>query len=162
MIWPYSIAASIIFIFGACVVTVVIAIKLPVEKSDTYMMDYHQADADANELIEARIAFDKSYKIVYLSNGLNLDSGTIQYKVTDLDSNPVNSAKLKLVLTRPNTRDLDQTLSNPTVESGVYTFNDISLPVAGRWDIMAKVKIGEVQRYYSFKVDTRDSKVTEF
>ena len=46
-IWPYAIGASIIFIFGACVATIVVANTLPVEKSDTYMMDYHEADAKA-------------------------------------------------------------------------------------------------------------------
>ena len=67
-IWPYAIGGSIILIFGACVATVIIANKLPVEKSDTYMMGYHQADAKANELIKARIAFNKSYRVEYIMN----------------------------------------------------------------------------------------------
>ena len=62
-IWPYAIGTAITAVFGACVLTVVVANKLPVEKSDTYMMEYHAADASANELIKARIAFDKKCQI---------------------------------------------------------------------------------------------------
>jgi len=66
-IWPYAIAASIIAIFGACVATVFVANTLPVEKSDTYMMGYHEADAKANELLQAKILFEKHYKVEYVT-----------------------------------------------------------------------------------------------
>ena len=39
----------------------------PVEKSDKYMMGYHEADANANELIMKRISFDKKYTVKYTS-----------------------------------------------------------------------------------------------
>ena len=98
-IWPYAIGASIIFIFGACVATIVVANTLPVEKSDTYMMDYHEADAKANEILESAIAFNKKYKIEYITDGLSTQGSTIKYRVTDIDSNPVNSAQIKVVVT---------------------------------------------------------------
>ena len=83
-VWPYAISISIFAVFGACVATVIVANTLPVEKSDTYMMGYHQADAKANELINARIDFDKKYKIQYITDSLNLNSSTLKYKVTTL------------------------------------------------------------------------------
>ena len=162
MIWPYSIAASIIFIFGACVATIVVATKLPVEKSDTYMMGYHEADNSANELISARIEFDKKYKIAYITDGMDLDNSSIKYKVTDLDSNAVDNAKVEVVLTRPNSRQHDQELTNPTVQDGIYTFDSINLELKGRWDVMARVSVGDLQRYYNVKTDTRNNKVVEY
>ena len=161
-IWPYAIGGSIILIFGACVATVIIANKLPVEKSDTYMMGYHQADAIANDLIKARIAFNKSYKIEYITDGLSLDNSVIKYRVSDINSNPVNNATLKVVVTRPNNHKHDQELVNPTVENGVYTFSTITLPEKGRWDIMAKINVGELQRFYNVKADTRAKEAFEY
>jgi len=162
IIWPYAISISIIFIFGACVATVVIANKLPVEKSDTYMMGYHEADASANELIEARIAFDKEYNIEYINEGLSLDGNTIKYRVTDKNSNGVNDAKVKIVITRPNNHKHDQTLESFSVNDGVYSFEDIKIPIEGRWDIMAKVNIGKLERYFNIKADTRKDEIVEY
>ena len=161
-IWPYAIGTSIILVFGACVATIVVASKLPVEKSDTYMMGYQQADANANELIQARIAFDKKYKIKYITDKFSKESSVIKYKVTDSNSNVVNNAKLVVVVTRPNSRKFDIEIANPTVKDGIYTFSTTQLPKEGRWDIMAKANIDDLQRFYNVKVDTRDKKVTEY
>ncbi len=161
-IWPYAIGASIILIFGACVATVMVANTLPVEKSDTYMMGYHEADAKANEIIEARIAFDKKYKIEYITDAISTDNSVIKYRVTDIDSNPVDNAKIKVVITRPNNHKHDQELVDPKVENGVYTFNPVKLAQEGRWDIMAKVNIGDVQRFYNLKADTRFKQASEY
>ena len=161
-IWPYAIGISILLVFGACVGTVVIASKLPVEKSDTYMMGYHEADAKANELIEARIAFSKNYNIEYITDGISSERSVIKYRVTDINSNPVDTAKIKVVVTRPNNHKHDQELINPIVQNGVYTFNSITLPEAGRWDIMAKINVDDVQRFYNVKADTRSKDAYEY
>jgi len=160
--WPYAIGASILFVFSACVVTVYVANTLPVEKSDTYMMGYHEADAQANELIQARIDFDKKYIVSYITDGLNTDSSTIKYRVTDLNSNPVNDAKIIVIVTRPNNHKYDQELNNPTVEDGVYTFAAIKLPKEGRWDIMTKINVEDEQRFYNLKTDTRNKEAYEY
>jgi nitrogen fixation protein FixH len=154
-IWPYAIGVSILFIFGACVATIIVTSKMPVEKSDTYMMGYHEADASANEIIEAQIAFDKKYKIEYKTESLNLESSEIKYKITDIDGKPIDNATLKVVVTRPNNHKHDQELTSPSVANGLYTFKSIKLPEAGRWDIMAKVNIGDNQGFYNLKADTR-------
>ena len=160
--WPYIIGGSITLVFGFCVATIVVASKLPVEKSDTYMMGYHEADANANELIEARIAFNKSYKVEYITDSLSLDNSVIKYRVSDLNSNPVDNANVKVIVTRPNNHKYDQELINPTVENGVYTFSTITLPQEGRWDIMAKVNVGDLQRFYNVKADTRKKEALEY
>ena len=161
-VWPYAISISIFAVFGACVATVIVANTLPVEKSDTYMMGYHQADAKANELINARIDFDKKYKIQYITDSLNLNSSTLKYKVTTLSGDAVNNALVNVVVTRPNNHKNDQELSSPEISDGVYTFSEISLPIAGRWDIMAKVKVDDLQRFYNVKADTRAKETYEY
>ncbi len=161
-IWPYAIAGSIILVFGFCVATVMVSMKLPVEKSDTYMMNYHEADASANDLIKARIAFDKNYKIEYISDALNTQNATIKYRVVDVKGKPVEDAELLVVVTRPNNHKYDQELTDPKVNDGIYVFENVQLPKEGRWDIMAKVNIGEQSRFYNVKADTRYSEAFEY
>ena len=131
-IWPYAIGLSIFLVFIAAIATVIIANKLPVEDSDTYMMGYHEADAKANDLIKARIAFNRSYKVEYITDGLSVDNSVIKYRVTDMNSNPVDTAKFKVIVTRPNNHKHDQELINPTVENGVIHF--LLLPYLKRED----------------------------
>ena len=161
-IWPYAIGASILLVFGACVATVIITSTMPVEKSDTYMMGYHEADAKANELIQARIDFNKKYKIEYITEALHVEGSVIKYKVLDLDNNPVNNAQIKIIVTRPNNHKHDQEVSNPVIENGIYTFSKITLPQEGRWDVMAKVNVGNLQRFYNVKTDTRSKGAYEY
>jgi len=161
-VWPYAIGASIVFIFGACVATIVVTSSLPVQNSDTYMMSYHDADAKANELISAKINFDKKYKIEYVTEIFKKDKSVIAYRVSDKDSNPVNDATIKVVLTRPSTLKSDQELNSPSVENGVYTFKATTLPAEGRWDVMAQVSVGEVSRFYNIKTDTRGMDIVEY
>lgn len=161
-LWPYAISASIALIVCAGIATIVIASASPIQKSDTYMMDYHEADNTANEIIEAAIAFDKKYKIEYLNKGLLTDEATIKYRVTDRDSNPVDNAKIKVLITRQTTHKYDQELTNPTVKDGIYTFKIASIKEIGRWDMMAKISINNLQKFYNIKVDTRNSEVVEY
>lgn len=159
MIWPISISIGIALVFMLGVGTIMVANKLPVQESDRYMMSYQDADHKANELIKAQIAFNKKYKISYINNGLSLENMTLKYKVTDLDSNPVNDAKLKLMITRPNSHKFDKEVDNPSIENGVYAFNSINLPKEGRWNFIVKVSVGDLYRFYNIKADTREKSI---
>ncbi len=161
-IWPYAIGTSIVLVFGACIATIVVAVTLPVEKSDTYMMYYQEADANANKLIQARIDFDKKYSVKYSSVELSLVDSTIEYIIEDANANPVNSANIKIMITRPNNHKNDQEIINPKVENGVYKFDSIKLPLEGRWDIMAKVSVDNLERFYNLKADTRNREIKEY
>lgn len=161
-IWPYAIGASIVLIFGACVATIVVANKLPVEKSDTYMMGYHEADAKANEILKAAIDFNKKYKVEYITDEFEMQNCVIKYRVTDINSNPINNANIKVIITRPNNHKHDQELKNPTILDGVYTFEPLKLAQEGRWDIMAHVSVENLQRFYNIKTDTRSKEVVEY
>jgi nitrogen fixation protein FixH len=149
-------------VFGFCVATVYVTSQAPVEKADLYMTSYQDANANANKIIEDRIAFNKKYKIEFLTKRLLTDNAVIKYKVTDIDLNPVSNAVIKVIVTRPNEHTYDKELSNPKEENGVYTFDSIKLPLEGRWDIMAKINVGEFQRFYNIKVDTRYKKIKQY
>ena len=160
--WPIIIMLSIIGVIALSINTVRVALNNPVEMSDYGMQGYHSYDHDANDIINAKIEFDKKYSIIWQTPQIAESNTTIIYKVTDKGGKAVNDAKIEAVVTRPDTTKLDLNLSNPTVSDGQYTFAPISLPKAGRWDIMAKVSVGNDQRYYNIKADTRDPRTVEY
>lgn len=160
--WPIIIALSIIGVIGLSIGTVKVAINNPVEMSDYGMQGYHTYDNDANDIINAKIAFDKKYSISFLTSQITEKGAVIVYKVTDKEGNSINDAKINAVLTRPDTTKLDINLSNPAISDGQYRFNAVDLPKPGRWDILAKVSVGTDQRYYNIKADTRNSITSEF
>lgn len=160
--WPIIIGLSIVGVIGACVWTIKVAIKNPVEMSEYGMQNYHEYDRDANEIIEARIAFDQKYSLSLVTSQITEKGALIEYNLTDKAGKAVNSAKIDVILTRPDMNKFDLNLSNPTVMEGRYTFNPVDLPKAGRWDIMAKVSVGSDQRYYNIKADTRTPETSEF
>lgn len=162
-IWPYAIFSAIVIFFVAIVVSVTFIVKnAPVERSQTNMMGYDHADLQANELIQAKIDFDKKYKISYITDTLSQEKTVLKYKITDLDDKPVNNASIMAIITRPNANANNQELVNPKVEEGVYTFTSVSLELPGRWNIMAKINVDNLQRFYNVKADTRAKEAFEY
>lgn len=160
--WPWIIGLSIIGVIAACVVTIKVALNNPVEMSKYGMQSYHEYDDKVNDIITAQIGFDQNYTIAFLTPQVTQEGTVIVYKISDKSNNAVSNAKVEVVLTRPDTTDFDLNLSSPTVSEGKYTFNAVDLPKAGRWDILAKVSVGDKQRYYNLKADTRNPNTFEF
>lgn len=160
--WPWIIVLSTFLIIGFSIATVKVAMKNPVEMADYGMQSYHTYDDNANDIINAKIAFDQHYKVSFVTPQISQMKSVLVYEVKDVSGNPIDNATIEVVITRPDTIKLDLNLTNPSVLEGRYTFKAIDLPKPGRWDIMAKITVGENQRYYSLKADTRNSNTTEF
>lgn len=160
--WPIIIFVSTLFIIGFSIATIGVALKNPVELSDYGMQNYHTYDDNANDIINAKIAFDHYYTVAFLTSALSEKETVISYAIKDKEGKAVNDANITVVLTRPDTSKLDIHLGHPVIADGIYTFTAVNLPKLGRWDILTKVTIGENQRYYSLKADTRYPKTTEF
>jgi len=162
LIWPYAIVASILLIVVASAATVMVALENPVQMSDQNMQDYHEYDFNVNQHIMDRIIFDKHYNITYFSEKLEQDNAVVAYKVTDKEGNAVNEAKINIMITRPDDHDTDIPLDNPKMQNGIYTFESVKLPKPGRWNLIAHVVIGEHERYYNLKADTRYPNTFEY
>ena len=126
------------------------------------MVEYNHADANINTYIKQEIAFNAKYKVAYVTEVLSQDNSVIKYKITDLDDNPVNNATIKIVITRPNKHEYNQEVINPSVDNGVYTFPSVKLAQPGRWNVMAKINIETLQRFYNVKADTRMQEAFEY
>ncbi|MDQ7044672.1 MAG: FixH family protein [Sulfurimonas sp.] len=161
--WPYIITMAILGFFGAIVFSISLILEeTPVQRSNDYMMGYQHANLQANDLIEARIDFNKKYKIAYITESLAQEGSTLKYKLTDLDGKMINDASVIVVITRPEHHRYNQELKNPSVENGVYSFSNFTLAEPGRWNIMAKFNVGEYQRFFNVKADTRVTEVKEY
>lgn len=160
--WPIIIALSILGVVGLSVMTVKIAINNPVEMSDYQMQNYHAVDANINDTIGKQIAFDSKYVIRYTTPQLDQKNALITYRIEDKNGTAINDAKLEVILTRPDTVKDNITLGGMKVSDGNYTFEGVSLPKPGRWDIMAKVNIGDDERYFNLKADTRYPNTFEY
>ncbi len=161
-IWPYILAISITSVFGFCIATVIVTSKANIQSSDTYMTNYQDADAKANDLIKARIHFDKKYKVSYITESIGGESPKIKYSVIDVEGKPVNNAELVIAVSRPETSEFDQKLDNPKVENGIYTFTNVKFPKVGVWNIIAKIAVGDEYRFLNIKADTRIKEAFEF
>ena len=160
--WPWIIGISIVAVIGFSIATVKVAVNNPVEMSEYGMQGYHTYDSNVNDIIKAKIAFDQDYTVAFLTPQLQEKNTVLVYQVHDKTGNIINDAKIDVVLTRPDSTHFDVNLSAPTVSEGTYTFNAVDLPKVGRWDIMAKVSVGDKQRYYNLKADTRYPNTFEF
>jgi len=160
--WPIGVSASILLVVFACVVTVYIAVKTPVEESNVYMQGYHDTDANYNDIIRARNSFDKLYVINFETPQINQEDTKIAFSVKTLDGEVIKDAKLKVVLTLPYTSKSDITLENASFDGKLYSFDSITLPNPGRWNIMTKVSVGDEYKFYNLHADTRQSSTFEY
>ena len=59
--WPFIIAGGILGVIGLCAWTIIETSHDPVEESHLYMTYYQKADAEANLIINNKIAFNKKW-----------------------------------------------------------------------------------------------------
>ncbi len=154
-LWPVGIALAITAVAGFCVWTVKVTSSASIQESDAYMTSYQTADAKVNDFIKAKIAFDKKYKLKYITEKLNVNGCDVTYSLTTLDGKPVKNATMILAISRPETQIYDEKLKNPTFENGLYVFKDVKFPKVGAWNLLLKVNVGKAYCFYDIKTDTR-------
>jgi len=160
--WPIAIVTGIILIIAACALTIYLSFLQPLHEDTDLMLDYHTLDAHANDLIIEEIAFNKKYTLSYIGQGVSLEGSTIAYKLEDKNSKPVNNADIYLSLVRPIVNDEDIILTSPRIENGNYYFDNVKVPKKGRWNILAKVTVGDNTRHMNLKSDTAEKNVYEY
>jgi len=154
-LWPYAIGLAIAGVFGLGVWTIIETGKADIQPSDAYMTNYQDADANANKLIKERIAFDKAYKLKYVTEQIKENGGDVKYALTTKDGKPVAGAKMVLEISRPEVNTFTKTFENPKFENGLYVFTDIKFPKTGVWNLLLKVDVDGKSRFYAIKTDTR-------
>lgn len=154
-LWPYAIGLAITGVFCLGVWTIIETGKADIQPSDDYMTKYQDADANANKLIQARIDFDKDYKLKYVSDKISQNGCDVKYALTTKDGKAVKGAKMLLEISRPEVEIYTKMLDNPKFEENVYVFHDVKFPKVGVWNLLLKVDVGDKSRFYAIKTDTR-------
>jgi nitrogen fixation protein FixH len=162
-IWPIAIGISIALVFSLGIGTIIVTGKADIQLSDSYMTNYQNADANINDFIKDRIAFNKDYSIAYLTPSISKDGTNIRFSVKDKKTGKnVDDAKIVISVSRPETEKFTKTYKNPTYKDGVYSFNDVKFPKDGIWNIVTKFEVAKDSRFLNIKVDTRNDKIKYF
>ena len=160
--WPIGIITATIFIICACALTIYIALLQPVQEDADMMLAYHELDANANDIIVANIIFNQKYDLTYTGEAVSQEGSTLSYKLVDKQGQSINNAEFKVILSRPILEASDIVLGEPRVDNGNYIFENVKVSKKGRWNILAKVVVGNDFRHINLKSDTLDKGVYEY
>ncbi len=161
-VWPYILGGAITLVFGFCIATIVVTSKADIQPSDSYMTYYQDADANANKLIKATLAFDKKYTIEYIPKKLTSKDATVSFSVKDKHGKSIENAQIILAISRPEVEKFNKTIKNPKEVNGTYVFSGLEFAKAGVWNLIAKVSVGKDYKFYNIKADTRNANFYEF
>ena len=153
--WPIGIFLGTIAIIALSVGTIIVALKNPVQMDNDFNSQYRNIDKNINDIVEANIAFKKRYKLHYMGHPLKAKGTLIAYTVTTADNKPVLDAKIKAVLTRPNEVRNNIELDFKSMGNGLYEAGLVDLPLLGRWNLYASVKVGDNEGFLRLKLDSR-------
>ncbi|SFV75937.1 hypothetical protein MNB_SM-3-867 [hydrothermal vent metagenome] len=154
-IWPIGISLAIVGVIGLGTWTIMETKKADIQQSDAYMANYQTVDANANNIINQQIAFDKAYKLKFVSEKISQIGGDVKYALTTKDGKAVSGAKMILKISRPETEIYTKIYKDPKFQNGVYVFENIAFPKKGVWNLELKVEVGNMKRFYPIKADTR-------
>lgn len=146
--WPHAVVGSILLIVVACGYTIKIAMDNPVEMDSYYMEKYQTVDSNINDILEKQALFDAAYKVKIKTQKFSLASdNTLQILITDASDTPVNNAKIKLLISRPETNKYNQEIQLDDAKDGIYTVDGIKVSKPGRWQILTRVSIEQYEGY---------------
>ena len=79
--WPLLFIGIFVFTLGMIVYTISSAVKTPVHEDESFLISYHNMDANYNEIIESNKDFNKefTFELIINSNSLALDTQDIYY-----------------------------------------------------------------------------------
>ncbi|MDR1284980.1 MAG: 4-hydroxy-3-methylbut-2-en-1-yl diphosphate synthase [Campylobacteraceae bacterium] len=159
--WPHAILISLGLIVLACVYTIVEALKNPVEMDTFYLQNYQEVDKNYDKIKASQENFEKKYDIfVEVNNGQDSilhvgENNNIKIVVNNKDRSECDlNADIQLLLTRPETNQYNQNLTNPYAEKCGWFFPSITIEKIGRWQFQTKITIGEDVGFFTHEANT--------
>lgn len=155
--WPYAIVLSIIAIVIACIATIVIALKNPVQMDTFYMDRYQNVDENINKIHESQKKFDSKFGVIF--NSVNLEKhndflkAIFEFTVTPKDNKSAN-LNTQILLTRPETNELNQNLEAIWQNQKLIT-KSVKLTKEGRWQLLLKLNDGADTGFYKFEIEAK-------
>jgi hypothetical protein len=156
--WPHGIIISLLLITGACIYTIVEAVRYPVEL-DTYYFDTKQnVDRNYDKIRAAQESFEKKYTVFFEINGvkegsLNVGDNNSAMIVVNSSNECAFDAIVELRLTRPETNKYNQNLTVSDTKQCKWLFTPVSIEKIGRWQFQTKIIIGEDIGFFTYEAN---------
>ncbi len=152
--WPYGIVGMILSVVVFGIYAVNEAIHHPVQESTYMMRKYQNVEENAYELEKQKDMFDKNFKILYSISKFKIGKNEFSLKIIDKNTNkPISHAKIDLLLTRPETNDLNVKLKPVKVQTGNYIFTPFEIKKLGRWKVLTDIKIDNYEGFNSYDIN---------
>ncbi len=152
-VWPIGITLSILAVAGMCVWTVKVAQSAPVEYDNSFFDTYQNVDYNMNKMLTLQNEFNKKYSVNIERKDFIIGQNSVELKVTDKEENPINNAKIDVVITRPFTTRSDKKLKVISSKNGLYKFEPFEIKDLGRWQIQSKTTIDNLIAYNKLEVN---------
>ncbi len=146
-LWPYAIVGSILAIAFACAITVKIALDNPVQMDSAFFDKYQKVDENINEILKKQEKFNTLYHVEILKESISLGENTLMLKIVDKQDNPIENAKVEVLITRPDSSAFDIRLKPISSSDGIYKFESFQIEKLGRWQILSKVSIDDLTAF---------------
>lgn len=146
--YPYVVVGMILGCVVACGFTVKIAIDNPVEMDTFYMEKYQKVDHSINTILELQDKFNAKFDLAYSTEKFEIGQNSITLALRDKQGNPINDAKITMMLSRPDSNKENKQFNPSKVENGNYTFGPFEITKPGRWQILSKIDVGEFKGYH--------------
>jgi hypothetical protein len=152
--WPHAIIGILVAMVIACGFTVKFALDNPVQMDSFYLDKYQHVENNINDILAKQEAFEKKYKIEFDTQKFSLHgANTFIMRIKDLvNGDYVNAAKIKLVISRPDTNAFNQEYDVTDATNGAFAINGIKVDKPGRWQVLTKINIGDKSSYYKYEV----------
>jgi len=136
---------------------------MPVSESNAFQAKYQDADNNINDILVKKYKFDTKYSIEpvglkpsdfkprvgvhHKSQFASLQKQMrFRYRISDKSGQIIRDANISFLLTRPQTRDDDQSFTLQ-MDGDIYTTPIVTLSSAGRYILRLKVTIGDLVGY---------------
>lgn len=149
--WPHAIVLSIIAIVIACIATIVIALKNPVQMDNFYMDRYQNVDENINEIRDTHKRFESKYAVAFDNPNPRAMESEFEFKITPKSARLPNF-KTQILLTKPETNEFNEELSLIQQKEVLKTAK-VKLAKEGRWQILLKINDGEDTGFYKFDIN---------
>lgn len=152
--WPHAIVIGIILCIGACAWTIKIALDNPVEMDSFYLEKYQSVDRNFNDIMKKQHAFDNAYALEYgVRKFIMGKEEMVTLKIKDKQSGEyLQNADVTLMLTRPETNANNHEMKASRSSDGTFTFGPVVVEKPGRWQLLAKIKAGDLEGFNKYEV----------
>jgi hypothetical protein len=150
--WPLAILGLLGIGVVLTIWTINVASKNPTYMDSAYFADYRTVDKNINEYIANEDKFNSKYMVDTESTSLVIGQNKLDIKVFNSDMEPIENAKVSLLVTRPHTTASDIKLAMTYTEDGEYVSKSFEIKDKGRWEVIYRVEIDGLVSFKKVKL----------